>query len=145
MEILLSIKPKYVKEIFNRTKRYEFRRAIFKNKKICDVIIYSTSPEKKIVGRFKIGKIIRKNPKELWDLFNKEAGIGESDFFKYFEGKEEGFAIEIVSVKEFENKIDPYKLIPGFKAPQFFSYFDTSLIHQDIESEPSANTLISYI
>ena len=34
MDVLLSIKPKYVKSIIEGEKRYEFRKAIFKNRDI---------------------------------------------------------------------------------------------------------------
>ena len=57
MNVLLSIRPKYVEEIIKGNKRYEFRKSIFK-KNVDEVWIYATSPTKKIVGTFVIGKII---------------------------------------------------------------------------------------
>ena len=48
MKILISIKPKFVKKIFEGTKIFELRRKIFL-KKINTVIIYESSPTKKIV------------------------------------------------------------------------------------------------
>ena len=32
MKVLLSIKPEFAEKIFNGTKKYEFRKSIFKNK-----------------------------------------------------------------------------------------------------------------
>ncbi len=58
MNVLLSIKPKYVNEIINGNKRYEFRKVIFRNRNVTTVYIYSSSPEKQIVGSFEIGDII---------------------------------------------------------------------------------------
>jgi len=59
------IRPKYIEEIIKGNKRYEFRKSIFK-KNVDVVWIYATSPTKKIVGTFGIGKIIKDTPKNLW-------------------------------------------------------------------------------
>ena len=46
MNVLLSIKPKYVDLILNGEKKYEFRRKIFRNE-TNKVYVYCTSPVKK--------------------------------------------------------------------------------------------------
>ncbi|MHA1648504.1 MAG: hypothetical protein ACTSVU_09685 [Promethearchaeota archaeon] len=122
MSVLLSIKPKYVKSILDDSKKFEFRKMIFKRKNIIDVFIYSSSPEKKIVGVFEIGKILKDSPEKLWILCQDYAGISKEDFFKYFKEKDFGFAIEIKKLKIFSKKIDPYELIPDFHPPQSFCY-----------------------
>ena len=54
MKILLSIKPEFVEEIFSGRKKFEYRKAIFTNKKVTSAIVYSTMPVGKIVGEFTI-------------------------------------------------------------------------------------------
>ena len=124
MDVLLSIKPKYVKSIIEGDKRYEFRKTIFKNREINRIYIYSSSPVKKIVGTFEIGGILEDHPNELWDTVKEFAGIDTRDFFAYFEGKSRAFAIEIQNLQEFNNPIDPYKTMPGFVPPQSYCYMD---------------------
>ena len=51
MRVLLSIKPEFVSSIFKGEKRFEYRRTIFKSP-VERVVIYETSPTKKIVGEF---------------------------------------------------------------------------------------------
>ena len=87
MDVLLSIKPKYVKSIIEGEKRYEFRKTIFKNREINRIYIYSSSPVKKIVGTFEIGGILEDHPVDLWDTVKEFAGIDNRDFFAYFEGE----------------------------------------------------------
>ena len=129
MNVLLSIKPNYVKEIINGNKRYEFRKTIFNNhRNVAKVFIYSTSPQKKIVGYFKIGKIVKDAPEELWKKYNNRSGMDEDDFFRYFNGYNEGFAIKIKSLLIFEVFIDPEELIPNFVPPQSFRYIDDFMI-----------------
>jgi predicted transcriptional regulator len=121
MNVLLSIKPKYVDEIINGNKKYEFRKSIFKNDVRC-AYIYCSSPIKKIVGLFAIGEIINDAPEQLWEMFSDVAGIEKENFFHYFENKEEGFAIEIKKLHIFEEPKELNDLFPGFTPPQSFCY-----------------------
>jgi len=124
MDVLLSIKPKYVKSIIDGEKRYEFRKTIFKNREIDRIYIYSSSPVKKIVGTFEIGGILEDHPNDLWDTVKDYAGINDRDFFAYFEGKSRAFAIGIQNLQEFIDPIDPWKTMPGFVPPQSYCYVD---------------------
>ena len=124
MDVLLSIKPKYVKSILEGGKRYEFRKTIFKNREINRIYIYSSSPVKKIVASFVIGDILEDHPSYLWDKVKEYAGINDRDFFAYFEGKSRAFAIEIQNLRELPDPIDPYETMPGFVPPQSYCYMD---------------------
>ncbi len=127
MNALLSIRPKYVEEMVKGNKRYEFRKSIFK-KDVDKVWIYATSPTQKIVGTFVIGKILKDTPDNLWKKFNGLSGMREQDFFDYYSGIKEGFALELKYLKLFEVPIDPKIVFPNFIPPQSFYYFDDTLI-----------------
>jgi len=122
--ILLSIKPNFVELIFRKVKRYEFRKKISKRYNIKEVMIYSTSPIKKVVGSFIIGEITYASPKVLWGKCKDYAGIDEYSFFKYFNEKILGYAIEIKNICEYSIPFDPFKIIPNFHPPQSFYYFN---------------------
>lgn len=126
MTVLLSIKPEYVKEIENGSKLYEFRKSIFKQESN-EIWVYASSPIKQIVGKIYIEKIIEDSPKTLWEKYSKNAGINKLDFFKYFAGKEKGYAIKIKEFEQFNDPIDPYIEAPGFTAPQSFAYLSNVL------------------
>ena len=126
MNILLSIRPKYIEEIIKGNKRYEFRKSIFK-KDVDKVWIYATSPTKKIVGTFVIGEIIKDTPDNLWNEFNGLSGLTEQEFFDYFSGINVGFAIELTYLKLFKDPIDPKVVFPNFIPPQSFYYFEDTL------------------
>lgn len=122
MKVLLSIKPEFVKEIFNGTKKYEYRKAIFKNRNVKTVVIYATMPIGKIVGEFDIDEIIEKNPYDLWEETKEFSGINEDFYYQYFMGRDKGYAIGISELKEYEKPICPYSLYENFTAPQSFKY-----------------------
>lgn len=121
MNVILSIRPKYVRAIELGTKLYEFRKVRFR-KDIERVYIYATSPTQRIVGRFDVGKIIEGHPKSLWEALYQVAGMSEVDFFTYYRQSDMGLAIEIKQVLFFQSPIDPKSLSRDFSPPQSFRY-----------------------
>ncbi|MBC7524064.1 MAG: hypothetical protein H7239_06470, partial [Flavobacterium sp.] len=77
MKVVLSIKPEFANKIFDGTKKFEFRKAIFKNEKIKTVIVYSSSPVQQVIGEFEIERIINHDIDTLWGLTHQESGITE--------------------------------------------------------------------
>lgn len=130
MNVLLSIRPKYVEAILSGTKKYEFRRTIFKRKDMKKIYLYCNSDIKKIVGFFELEKVLEGSPKEIWKNCQKYAGISKDDFFKYFQGVQKAFAIKIRNVHKFNEPIDPYLSFENFTPPQSFYY-----IHESMEKE----------
>lgn len=122
MDVVLSIKPKYVESIVKGQKRYEFRRAIFTDPNVERVYMYATSPLKRIIGYFVIREITKGSPEDLWTQVRAHAGIDEREFFAYFSGGDVGYAIGIGDVHSFEEPLDPQRFIPGFRPPQNFMY-----------------------
>lgn len=121
MKVILSIKPEFANKIFDGTKKYEFRRAIFKNPEVRKVVVYSSSPVQKIIGEFEIDHIISHELKMLWEMTKKHSGISEDFFFQYFVNKEQGFAIKIKNTKLYKKPKcirEDYNLFP----PQSFLY-----------------------
>jgi predicted transcriptional regulator len=127
MNVLLSIRPKYIEQIIKGNKRYEFRKSIFR-KDVDKVWIYGTSPTKKIIGTFVIGEILKDTPDNLWNKFNGLSGMCEQDFFEYYSGIKEGVALELKYLKLFKVPIDPKVIFPDFTPPQSFYYLDDTLI-----------------
>src|SRR5690349_8883818 len=80
MKVVLSIKPKYANKIFDGTKKYEFRKAIFKNEKIKTVIVYASSPVQQVIGEFEIETILNHDIDTLWGITQDYSGISE-DYF----------------------------------------------------------------
>ncbi|HEV7337589.1 MAG TPA: hypothetical protein VGO06_16585 [Bosea sp. (in: a-proteobacteria)] len=127
MKILLSIKPEFAEKIFDGTKSFEFRKAIFKNQSVKTVVVYATRPVGKIVGEFDIDCIFEDSPNNLWIRTKNYAGITKDFFDSYFSGRNKGYAISIAETREYEDPIDPGKLIENFSPPQSYMYLDDDL------------------
>lgn len=123
MKVLLSIKPEFVDEIVSGTKKYEYRKSIFKRRDISTVVIYATKPYGKIVGEFEIDNIIEDKPSNLWKQTKEFSGITKKFFNDYFNGREIGFAIKIKDFIKYDIPIDLYEYDRNIKvAPQSFCY-----------------------
>ena len=121
MKVLLSIKPKYAELILDGEKKYEFRRAIFKNPSVKKVVIYASSPISKIIGEFEIDDILSLKLTELWEHTMMHSGIDKDFYDSYFTGKDIGHAIKVKSVKRYAK----HKELSDFNinyAPQSFAY-----------------------
>lgn len=121
MKVLLSIKPEFANKIFEGTKKFEFRKVIFKKYNVKTVVVYASSPICKVIGEFEIEKIISLNPKEIWHITEKESGITESFFFQYFADRNIAHAIKIKKTKKYPSPLsikEHFKVIP----PQSFIY-----------------------
>src|SRR5215203_6335684 len=103
MKVLLSIKPEFAQKIFDGTKKYEFRRSIFKNPDIKTIVVYASSPVQKVIGEFEIEEIINTDLEDLWSQTEKHSGISKDYFLKYFSGKQNGFAIQIKNTKKYKS------------------------------------------
>jgi predicted transcriptional regulator len=124
MKVVLSIKPQFANKIFDGTKKFEFRKAIFKNQNVTSVLVYASSPVQKVIGEFEIGEIFNFDLKTLWDKTKEHSGITEDYFYEYFENREQGFAIQIKNQVRFtipKCLREDYNLTP----PQSFAYWNS--------------------
>lgn len=118
--ILMSIKPEYVDEIFSGRKRYEYRKKVCKEK-VDKIIVYSSSPVKKVVGELIINQVLQDKKNIIWDITNKYGGINKEKFDKYYENYEYAVAYEIKKVIKYNEP----KFLYDYKikmAPQSYVY-----------------------
>jgi predicted transcriptional regulator len=120
MRALLSIKPAFADRIFEGTKRFEFRRNIFKQP-INTVIVYASAPTSMVIGEFDVETVIFDELDILWDTTKHYAGISRQYFYTYFEGKNKGYAISIAKARRYNNPLNLQQEY-GVQPPQSFLY-----------------------
>lgn len=121
MKVLLSIKPEFAEKILSGEKRYEFRRAIFKNPQVRVIVVYASAPVQKVVGEFTISEILYDEVDSLWRRTRKHSGITEDLFYRYFENKDRGYALKIRGVKRYRTPFCPRQHF-GLFPPQSYAY-----------------------
>lgn len=123
MKVLLSIKPEFAEKIFNGTKRFEFRRRIYKDENVKSVVVYASAPISKVIGEFEIETVHHEELDSLWDSTRQFAGISEAYYRKYFNGKASGYAIEVKRVRKYREPLGIRESF-GIGPPQSFAYVD---------------------
>jgi len=120
--LLLSIKPKFANAILDGTKRFEFRRALFRRKGVERVIIYASSPEQRVLGEFMIDDVLSLAPDSLWRRTHAHAGIDREYFDRYFAGRQKAYAIKIKSAIRYRQPLELKKHFGVARPPQSFCY-----------------------
>ena len=114
-DLLISIHPNHVEQIFSGKKKYELRRK-FSTKWLGHRLnIYATEPAMQLVGHATVGRVIKNTPKEIWDRFGAEIGCTRLDFDEYTKNTDEIFAIELTNVSPFRVPIARKEMVQILK------------------------------
>ncbi len=121
--VLLSIKPEFAHKIFEGSKKFEFRKQVFKDASVKKVIVYSSSPEQKVIGEFEIETILSDTPNNIWIQTKLYSGISQEFYDEYFKGRDNAYAIKVASTKRYrkEKSLADYNVQ---SAPQSFAYVE---------------------
>lgn len=119
-KILISINPEHVQNIIAGIKKYEYRKIAAKQD-ISSIIIYETTPIKRIVAEAEIIDVLELPPEELWNQTKNESGISKAFFDKYFDNRTVAYAYKLGKIRVYDT---PKTLMDyGVKAaPQSFVY-----------------------
>lgn len=119
--VLLSIKPEFAEKIFDGTKKFEFRKSIFKNDDVQKVVVYASSPVQKVIGEFSIEDILNDDIDTIWKKTSRYSGITHDFYLSYFANKDKAYAIKIKEARRYRQarNLSDYNL--SF-APQSFAY-----------------------
>jgi predicted transcriptional regulator len=121
--VMLSIKPEYVKKIFEGSKAVELRKN--RPKKLDGVLVYETFPASAVVGFFKVDRVEETYVEQLWHLTKGMSGVRKMDFDLYYMGRGTGVGIFFnpKNVIKFKNPVRLKTMrTNGFNPPQSFRY-----------------------
>jgi predicted transcriptional regulator len=115
-DVLMSIRPEYAEAILSGKKTFELRRRRPSFAVGSRVVVYSSSPDQRLLGTFEAGSVHEASPDEIWQMVSKRAGIDRDAFDAYFSGCENAYAIEVRSPQ----RLDPKPL--RFRPPQSYLF-----------------------
>lgn len=128
--IILSIHPCHIEKIFSGCKLYEYRKYIPSD--IRYIVVYATSPIKKIVALIEVEMVITDTPDLIWKQTGNYSGITKEFFLSYFKGRDKANAIKFKSVHKFDI---PQSLSSiGIQyVPQSYMYVDMSILSVSVK------------
>lgn len=98
--VLMSINPEYVENIFSGLKKYEYRKIKCK-KEVDKIIIYCTSPVMKVVGEAQVEEILEDSPEIIWKMTKQESGTTEEFYNQYFQNRKKAVAYKLTNIKKY--------------------------------------------
>ena len=121
--LLISIKTKSANQIFEGTKKYEFRRKSIGNKN-CNkkIYVYSSEKDKSIIGFMIVDTILKGN---LEYILNTTDYKNNKDIIEYFYTCETCYALHIKESHKFLKPITLFEIRKKYKdfvIPQFYRY-----------------------
>lgn len=144
--VIISIMSYYANQIFNQTKKFEFRKSPLKkedlNKKI---YVYSAKDDKAIIGTFKVSKILKGTLSEILKATGYDVRSDKNEIINYYRSNNNCYALELYDVKKFKKPLTLKTLRivdKDIKLPQYYDYIKASspIYELIINHEKSQNT-----
>src|SRR6476469_7639005 len=122
--VLLSVKPRFAEAILAGEKTFEFRRALFRRDDVRTVVLYASSPTRKVVGEFTIEEVLLLGLDLLWKTTREGGAIDREYFDQYFEGRSAGYALKVKRARRYRSPLCLRKDLGIEHPPQSFRYLD---------------------
>jgi predicted transcriptional regulator len=112
----MSIRPRFAEAILDGRKLVELRRRRPPFVPGTLVLIYASSPLRRVVGWFEVGEVVAAAPGALWQQVGGGSSVSRKEFDTYFAGCEQAFAVSIAA----SGRLRPAKL--PIRPPQSWQY-----------------------
>ncbi|MGN6570771.1 MAG: ASCH domain-containing protein [Pseudolabrys sp.] len=122
-DVLISVRPKYARQIFEGEKTVELRKRRPNIARGAKVWIYTTSPVAALQGYACLVRVISDKPSSIWANLGREAAISKSEFDAYFSGCDVAHALVLSGIRVLDHPLpleNIKRLVRGFHPPQFF-------------------------
>lgn len=123
--IILSIHPKHIAKILSGEKCYEYRKKIPTD--IEYLVVYATSPIKKVVAIIEIDTVLRDSAQKIWERTQKHAGVSYEFLMHYFNDAEDAYAIKFKNIHQLSTPMDITMIEDIKSAPQSYQYVHESI------------------
>lgn len=123
IRVLLSVKPQFAEAILAGKKTFEFRRAVFR-RDVSTVVLYASSPTRKVVGEFTIDRVLSLRLDALWESTQNGGAIGREYFDRYFDGRSAGYALKVKRVRRYRSPLCLRRDFGISHPPQSFRYLE---------------------
>src|SRR4051812_28659243 len=123
--LLVSLRPRFASLVLSGEKSVELRRTIPDVECGALVLIYESSPTRRLAGMGRIGAIDVGDPKRIWNANGAATGLTRAEFDVYFAGTDRAVAITLEAAQPLVQPLSLEELRrrwTGFRPPQSFRY-----------------------
>lgn len=122
---IFSLRPEFARLILCGRKTVELRRVQPNLSAGQWGVVYSSTPERAVIGCFRVRSVDCRPVEEIWERWGMRACLSREDFMLYFQKVARGTAIIIDETQTFQVPIPLERLrsiIPGFVVPQSYRF-----------------------
>ena len=122
--LFLSIKPRFARAILDGRKTVEVRRRFPKVAAGTLVVLYSSSPERAILGTVRLKRTVRLDSDAVWENYADDIDIEEAALAEYLDGAAESTLLEIEDPEPWTRPVtlSVLRSTIGVEPPQSFRY-----------------------
>ncbi len=104
-DLLVSIKPQHAERILKGSKVVEIRKRFSEKWIGCKAVLYSSNPQKALVGEATVRSVTSGAPADIWSRFHASFGCTSNEFAAYVGSAVEVSAIELDDVFPYKHPI----------------------------------------
>ena len=122
--LLLSVKPRFARAILEGRKTVEVRRRFPEVPAGTSILLYSSSPERAVLGTVRLRRATRVDPKLVWETYADDIGIEEDALADYLAGADTSTVLQVEYPELWSEPIslDLLRKMIGVEPPQSFRY-----------------------
>ncbi len=128
--ILLSVKPRFANAIAAGNKTCEVRRRFPALPPGTLVYLYSSSPERKVIGHARLNTFLSRSPSDVWRHYSTEIGIDREYLFSYLDGVRAASLLFLESPQLWSRQmpLSTLRIELEIEPPQSFRYLDDARV-----------------
>lgn len=118
--LLISVKPRYARAILEGRKTVEVRRRFPEVPPGTTVVLYSSSPERAVLGTVRLKQTSTVPSDRVWEMHSDAIGIAEDALGEYLDGAEASTLLEVEDPKTWARPVSLASLrtLLGLEPPQ---------------------------
>lgn len=125
--VFLPIKPHFMNLIMNGDKTVEYRKRP-PIQPVSLIVLYSSSPIKKIVGLAEVTEVSCGKKDVIWKSTSTMGGISKKEYDEYFGKSDISCVLKIGKLLKLKTPLSPSIIKRGFHIPQSYTYIEPEFI-----------------
>jgi predicted transcriptional regulator len=122
--LLLSVKPRFARAMLEGRKTIEVRRKFPEVPAGTVIVLYSSSPERAVLGTVRLKQITRVDPGRVWGMYADEIALDHAALVDYLDGALETALLEVEAPETWTRPVTLSTLreLLGVEPPQSYRY-----------------------
>lgn len=122
--LLLSVRPRFARALLDGTKTVEVRRRFPDVPSGTKVVLYSSSPERAVLGTMRVRALGRMAAEDIWRNYRDEIFIEWDELSDYLNGADRSSILELESPVTWPHPVplNSMRRMIGLEPPQSFRY-----------------------